>query len=298
MLIKVQNQMQTYINEIDNSKILQIYNNISIGKMLRSKLILKIAKESEISIKLCAIVELIHLASLLHDDVIDESIIRRGKPSINASFGNKKSIMLGDILYSKAFFELTKFDSNIAQVISNAVTLLSIGEFLDVELAQKFNSNKDLYFDMIYKKTSALIEASAKASAILAGKNSNKFGLYGKNLGIAFQIVDDLLDITQTSEQLGKPAMSDFRDGKSTLPYILLYEKLDFDDKELLKSMFARELSEYEESWLKEKFTVANIKEESLNIAITLANDGIKALENEDANELIAIMRSMIDREF
>ncbi len=120
--------------------------------MLRSKLILKIAGISEESIKLCAVVEMIHAASLLHDDVIDEADIRRGKPSINALFDNKTSIMFGDILYSKAFTQLSQMDKEIAYTVSNAVTLLSIGEMADVDLTQNFNTSYDKYFDMIYKK--------------------------------------------------------------------------------------------------------------------------------------------------
>ena len=99
----------------------------------------------------CSVVEMIHAASLLHDDVIDESDTRRGKPSINALFDNKTAIMFGDILYSKAFTELSQMDKKIAHTISSAVTLLSIGEMLDVDLTNEFNSSYDKYFDMIYK---------------------------------------------------------------------------------------------------------------------------------------------------
>ncbi len=295
---RVENSILDFVKEVGNDEIIKIFNEISKGKMLRSKLILKVAGESEEAIKLSSIIEMIHLASLLHDDVIDDADVRRGQPSINASFGNKISIMLGDILYSKAFFELSKFNEEIAKVVSNAVTLLSVGEFLDVQLTDNFNSDREIYFDMVYKKTSSLIEASAKASAILVGKNSDKFGLYGKNLGIAFQIVDDILDITQSSEKLGKPAMSDFKEGKTTLPYILLYEKLEDDDKGELETLFKKNLNEYEINWLKDKFELTGSINEAFGIAISLAHEGMEAVKNEDADELISIMKSMIEREF
>ena len=157
--------------------------------MLRSKLILKIAGVNEESIKLCAIVEMIHAASLLHDDVIDEADTRRGQPSVNALYDNKTSIMFGDILYSRAFTELSQMDKRVAYTISNAVTLLSIGEMIDVDLTNSFNKSYDLYLDMIYKKTASLIEASAKAAAILAGLDENKYALYGKNLGVAVETI-------------------------------------------------------------------------------------------------------------
>ena len=199
--------------------------------MLRSKLILKIAGQTKESIKLCAIIEMIQSASLLHDDVIDEADTRRGKPSINALFDNKTSIMFGDILYSKAFSELTLMDKQIAYTVADAVTKLSIGELMDVELANSFNSSYDLYFEMIYNKTASLIEASAKAAALLVQKDPTSFALYGKNLGLAFQMIDDILDITQDSQTLGKPAMLDFVEGKVTIPYLLLYERIDNKDK-------------------------------------------------------------------
>nr|MBP3724147.1 polyprenyl synthetase family protein [Campylobacter sp.] len=215
--------IERFILDLDYKPAADMFANINQGKRLRSKLILKIAGENNGAFLLCAIVELIHLASLLHDDVIDESDTRRGVASINAKFGAKNAIMLGDILYSKAFFEISKFDAKIAEIISEAVCKLSIGELMDVELGLNFNSDKEMYLQMIYNKTAVLIEAASRSAAILGGLESKKYAQYGKNLGIAFQIVDDILDITGDQTQLGKPAMQDFKEGKTTLPYILLY---------------------------------------------------------------------------
>ncbi len=209
-LQQVKEQIKVFVEECKDEKSLELLDKLATGKMLRSKLILKIAGINEESIRLCAVVEMIHAASLLHDDVIDEADTRRGSPSVNALYDNKTSIMFGDILYSKAFTELTKMDREISYTVSNAVTLLSIGEMLDVDLTETFNTSYDKYLDMIYKKTASLIEASSKAAAILANKDKEKFALYGKNLGLAFQMIDDILDITQDSATLGKPAMLDF----------------------------------------------------------------------------------------
>ena len=165
----VKNQIKDFVKECNDEKSLKLLENLATGKMLRSKLILKIAGVNTESIKLCAVVEMIHAASLLHDDVIDEADTRRGKPSVNALYDNKTSIMFGDILYSKAFTQLTLMDKKIAYTVSNAVTLLSIGEMLDVDLTNTFNTSYEKYNDMIYKKTASLIEAAAKAAAILAG---------------------------------------------------------------------------------------------------------------------------------
>ena len=169
-LLKVKEQIKIFVEEIGDTKSVELLALLSEGKMLRSKLILKIAGISDESIKLCAIVEMIQSASLLHDDVIDEADTRRGKPSINALFDNKTSIMFGDILYSKAFTQLTTMDKNVAYTISNSVTLLSVGEMMDVDLTDSFNTSYDKYFEMIYKKTASLIEASAKSSSTFKWK--------------------------------------------------------------------------------------------------------------------------------
>ena len=294
----VKKQILEFVKELGHKKSEQLLELMSSGKMLRSKLVFKIAKVNEQSIKLCAVIEMIQAASLLHDDVIDESSVRRGQPSINALFDNKTSIMFGDILYSKAFSELSKMDDKIAYCVSNAVTLLSIGEMMDVDLSNEFNTSYDNYLDMIYKKTASLIEASAKSAAILAHKDEDAYALYGRNLGIAFQMVDDILDITQDSSTLGKPAMFDFVEGKVTIPYLLLWQRLDDKNKETLKAMYKKELAEQEIIWLKTAMNDTN----ALNDAIKQANDygkeAISAIKNDNNSELIDIMNSMINRTF
>ena len=134
--------MKKFIAELGYEPANAMFAQINSGKKLRSKLLLKIAGENEQSLKICAIIELIHLASLLHDDVIDDADTRRGSPSINASFGTKNAVMLGDILYSKGFCELSKFPHEIAGEISGAVSKLSVGEMMDVDLSAKFNEDK------------------------------------------------------------------------------------------------------------------------------------------------------------
>jgi len=293
----VKNQIKTFVEECKDPKSLELLDQLATGKMLRSKLILKIAGTNDESIKLCAIVEMIHAASLLHDDVIDEADTRRGKPSVNALYDNKTSIMFGDILYSKAFTELALMDKRIAHTVANAVTLLSIGEMLDVDLTESFNSSYDKYLDMIYKKTASLIEASAKAAAILSGKDEDNFALYGKNLGLAFQMIDDILDITQDSATLGKPAMLDFVEGKVTIPYLLLHERLE--DKTKLESLYKKELTQEESSWIKEQMNETNALQDSIDLAKKIGNEAIEVVKDQDDSDtLIFIMKAMIEREF
>ena len=292
----VKKQIIAYVEDCDDAQSLKLLKLLSEGKMLRSKLILKIAGVSDESIKLCAVVEMIQSASLLHDDVIDEANTRRGKPSINALFGNKTSIMFGDILYSKAFTELTKMNKDVAYEIANSVTKLSIGELADVEMTKKFRTSYDKYFTMIYNKTASLIEASAKSAAIISGKNKKAFALYGKNLGLAFQMIDDILDITQDSQTLGKPTMLDFVEGKVTIPYLLLHQRIE--DKKKLESLYKKKLSAEESLWIKEQMNKTKALEDSIKQAQQLGIEALQAIENENNSDLQEIMKAMIMREF
>jgi octaprenyl-diphosphate synthase len=241
---------------------------------------------------------MIHAASLLHDDVIDDAYLRRNKPSLNALYGNKTAIMLGDILYSKGFFELNNISVEVSKLISNAVVQLSLGELKDVSLSKTFNTDKDLYLEMIYQKTASLIEASAGAAAVLAGKPKAPFMTYGRNLGLAFQMIDDLLDITQDSATLGKPALHDFVEGKTTLPYIYLYEALDDAGKEKLRSMHGKVLSAEELNWLKVAFEERQILMKCYAQARELIDEAVELMNAAGEPALSEIAMEMIDREF
>ena len=286
------------VTSLGDSRSVELFHRVPKGKRLRAKLILKIAGVNEQSLALAAIVELIHAASLLHDDVIDDAFTRRGEASINALFGNKTAIMLGDILYSKGFSELTRMPTEVAYSISHAVALLSVGELLDVELSASFNDSQERYFDMIYKKTASLIESSAKAAALLAGKDGTIYALYGRNLGLAFQVIDDILDITQSSETLGKPSLNDFKEGKTTLPYLYMYHKLSASDQTYLLSLFQKELDETQKVWIKTKMAETNALEDSIAYARALGLEALDAIAKEEDVGLSSIIKEMIERNF
>jgi len=298
LLNSVERQIIHYIRDLNEPEILDLYNKLAKGKRLRAKLILKIAGSSLQVIKTASIIEMIHGASLLHDDVIDDSDMRRNRPSINSIYGNKTAIMFGDILYSKGFYELNNIDKRVSKVISNAVVQLSLGELADVSLSKEFNTDRDRYLKMIYQKTASLIEASAESASILAGKNSTSYKTYGRNLGLAFQMIDDILDITSDSQTLGKPAMHDFFEGKTTLPYIYLYESLDLYDKNRLKSLHSRRLNQKDEAWIKLKMKENKIIEYSYNEAKKLIDEAISLMENADEFALSSIAKEMIERNF
>ena len=303
-LTHIEAKIQEFLKELESPLVLHLSAHLQQGKMLRSKLALHIAGESEECILLCAIIEMIQSASLLHDDVIDEATTRRSKPSINALFGDKNAIMLGDVLYSKAFGELTRFYEKypaIPRIVANAVTTLAIGEMEDVELSQSFNAEEAKYLSMIEHKTAALIEATAYSAAFLAGKSAEEaqgFRLYGRNLGIAFQIIDDVLDIVSDSKTLGKPALSDFKEGKTTLPYLYLHSLLPTKEKERLKNAFKKEIDAAEQAWILEQLKKSGAITKSVDVAKHLGKIGIEAIANQSCDKLIQIMREMIERDF
>ncbi len=293
---RVESEIARLIQEIDYDEVTHLFKMLSGGKRLRAKLILKIAPTDEKAPLLAAIVELIHAASLLHDDVIDEATLRRGVASVNATEGSKIAVMLGDILYSKAFTELVGFDKEIAQTVASSVTALSKGEMQDVKMAESFNSDEKAYLDMLYLKTATLIEAAAKASALLASKDAQKYAVYGRNLGLSFQIIDDILDITSDEATLGKPAMNDFVEGKCTLPYIYLHEALDAKGQKRLESLHAKPLEEEDSRWIKEMMKEHKSIERSFEVAKELSNEAMQAVK--DDTELVEILQTMIKRSY
>ncbi len=279
----------------DMFKEFEEYKDIKKGKGVRGKLITIIDPKAQ---KLAAVVEGIHLASLLHDDVIDEADLRRGAKSINAKYGEHTAVMLGDIIYSRAFYELVDFGSEIAKTISNAVYLLSQGEMEDVKLSRDINLDKAKYMEMIYKKTASLIEASCKAAALSAGFEADKFAKYGRNIGIAFQIIDDLLDVTQDEETLGKPAMHDYYEGKTTLPFIYLFESCNDEEKEKLKSLYKKKLNNDEINYIRNLFNKYKIIDKCYKEAKDLVEEAKDEIKEYNIAALNIIADKVVDRKF
>jgi octaprenyl-diphosphate synthase len=292
----VEQRMKTMVEAVGYPQATALFETLSGGKRLRARLILMIAGANEASVTLAAVIELIHAASLLHDDVIDDAQLRRGVPSVNATEGSKQAVMLGDILYSKAFSELTQFDAAIAKTVADAVTSLSVGEMMDVRMAETFNEDETLYLRMLYLKTGVLIEAAAKSAAMLCGKDADAYALYGKNLGIAFQIIDDILDIVSDEATLGKPAMNDFVEGKCTLPYIYLYRTLEADAKQRLLSLHGKTATAEENRWMKSALEDSGALKTAYAQARRLSDEAKSAVRGDTALE--AVIESMMQRTF
>lgn len=294
MIENVEKLMRQWVESLNDAYVLSLYDALPAGKRLRAKLVLLIAKEHKDAVTLAAVIELIHAASLLHDDVIDEATLRRGVASVNATEGSKTAVMVGDILYSKAYMELAQLGSEIAREVASAVTQLSLGELIDVELSKNFNSDAEIYLDMIYKKTASLIEATAKCAAMLVDKPFEAYALYGKNLGLAFQIIDDILDITSDEATLGKPVLNDYVEGKCTLPYIYLYGKCS--DPQRLKAAHTKPLEADEKSWIISEMHRHKSIDESYLLAQKLSDEASKIVVDEP--ELKMVLETMMKRNF
>ncbi|PHZ86333.1 farnesyltranstransferase [Paremcibacter congregatus] len=199
------------------------------GKRLRPMLTLATSKmcgyEGDRHAELAACVEFIHSATLLHDDVVDESDLRRGLETANAVWGNKASVLVGDFLFSRSF-ELMVADGSleVLAILSNASSVIAEGEVLQLTTANDMDTTEDSYMQVIVAKTAALFAASCEISAVITkGSKTEQAALksYGKNLGIVFQLIDDVLDFSAEQEKLGKSVGDDFREGKVTLPIVL-----------------------------------------------------------------------------
>ncbi len=197
------------------------------GKRLRPLVVLLAAKATETKtdahIGGAAIIEFIHTATLLHDDVVDNSGLRRGQETANSLFGNQASVLVGDFLYSRAFQMMVEIhDLNVLNVLANATNTIAEGEVLQLMNCNNPDITEEQYMEVIYRKTAKLFEAGARIGAILAGDEDAEQPLarYGRHLGLAFQLVDDALDYDATPEELGKNIGDDLAEGKPTLPLI------------------------------------------------------------------------------
>ncbi|MCL2898334.1 octaprenyl diphosphate synthase [Brenneria tiliae] len=198
------------------------------GKRIRPMIAVLAARalsyEGRKHITVAALIEFIHTATLLHDDVVDESDMRRGKATANAAFGNAASVLVGDFIYTRAFQMMTSLESlRVLALMSEAVNVIAEGEVLQLMNCNDPNITEESYMRVIYSKTARLFEAAAQSSAILAGATSDQEKAlrdYGRYLGTAFQLIDDLLDYNADGKTLGKNTGDDLNEGKPTLPLL------------------------------------------------------------------------------
>ncbi|MFT7558759.1 MAG: octaprenyl-diphosphate synthase [Flavobacteriales bacterium] len=214
------------------------------GKRLRPILVLLASKalsyNDDKHIDLAAVIEFIHTATLLHDDVVDISSMRRGRPTANAKWGNAPSVLVGDFLYSRAFQMMVAIgDMRIMHTLSGTTNIIAEGEVQQLANAKNPDIKEQEYLTVIYKKTGALFEAACECGSILgeaSPKQREALKLYGYHLGLAFQLIDDLLDYEGDAELLGKNVGDDLAEGKPTLPLIHALENSSEDDCDIIRA--------------------------------------------------------------
>ena len=220
------------------------------GKRLRALLTLGSAKlcgyqKGTRDVNLSACVELIHAATLMHDDVIDNSDLRRGKKTLNNIWGNQSSILVGDYLLSRCFeMMVDDGDREVLKLLSSTSAEISQGEVLQLQNQGEIDMLEETYLKIISSKTASLFAAATKVGAILTNKENkikDALEFYGKNLGLTFQIADDTLDYNSELKLFGKKIGKDFYEGKITLPIILLFQKANIKEKESLKGIFFKD---------------------------------------------------------
>ncbi len=214
------------------------------GKRLRPAVLMLVARALGYSgaahHALAMVIEFIHTATLLHDDVVDESALRRGRPTANAAFGNSASVLVGDFLYSRAFQVMVEVSNlRILEILANATNRIAEGEVLQLMSIHDPSVDESRYFSVVERKTATLFEAAARIAAVLAGASAEveaRCARYGASLGTAFQIVDDVLDYAGDVSSLGKQIGDDLREGKMTLPLIHALRTADGADRATLES--------------------------------------------------------------
>ena len=238
------------ISDVELVQKMTDYHMKTGGKRLRALLTLGAAKlcgytKGSRDVNLAACVELIHSATLMHDDVIDEGVVRRGKETLNRVWNNHSSVLVGDYLLSRCF-EMMVEDGNIEvlKLLSSTSSKIAQGEVLQLQHKGEVDMLEETYLKIISAKTAELFAAATKVGAILSNSNKKEkdaLEFYGRNLGLTFQIADDTLDYNAELKLFGKKIGQDFFEGKITLPIILLYQKLEIEEKNNLINMFGKD---------------------------------------------------------
>tara|TARA_B100000287_G_scaffold200263_1_gene189130 strand:+ start:383 stop:1396 length:1014 start_codon:yes stop_codon:yes gene_type:complete len=293
-LFLVEEKIKTkLISDVNLVKKMTDYHIKTGGKRFRALLTLGSAKlcgykKGGRDINLAACVELIHGATLMHDDVIDISEVRRGKKTTNSIWGNQSSILVGDYLLSRCF-EMMVEDGNleILKLLSSTSSKIVQGEILQLENKKSIDMLEETYLQIISLKTASLFSAATKVGAILAEKENKKkeaLEFYGKNLGLTFQIADDTLDYNSELKLFGKETGNDFYEGKITLPIIILFQQVnDMEKKQLINIFKKNQRSEYDLKFTMDLIIKYKIIKECYKKAehfINLASNSLSIFEN------------------
>jgi octaprenyl-diphosphate synthase len=275
------------------------------GKRFRALLTLGAAKlcgysKGSRDVNLAACVELIHSATLMHDDVIDQGIVRRGKETLNKVWDNHSSILIGDYLLSRCF-EMMVEDGNleILKLLSSTSSKIAQGEVLQLQHKGEVDMLEETYLKIISAKTAELFAAATKVGAILSNADSKEkdaLEFYGRNLGLTFQIADDTLDYNSNLKLFGKKIGQDFFEGKITLPIILLFQKINLNEKKLLVELFKKDIRDkndlIEIIFLINKYEIINECYQKAQHYINLASNSLTVFNDCKEKEILKSLTS------
>jgi octaprenyl-diphosphate synthase len=293
------------LSKVDLVQKMTEYHIDTGGKRLRALLTLGSAKlcgytKGGRDINLAACVEMIHGATLMHDDVIDLGNIRRGKETLNSIWGNHSSVLIGDYLLSRCF-EMMVEDGNIEvlKLLSSTSSKIAQGEVLQLQHKGEFDMLEETYFKIITAKTAELFSAATKVGAILSNKEMKEkeaLEFYGKNLGLTFQIADDTLDYNSDLKFFGKKIGKDFLEGKITLPVILLFQNVSSVEKNKLKNIFKQETRSNEDLnftlELIKKYNIINECYKKAEHFINLASNSLTVFKDSDEKKILESLTS------
>ena len=312
-LVLVEEKVKSKLSsEVDLVQKMTSYHINTGGKKLRALLTLGSARlcgytKGGRDINLAACVEMIHSATLMHDDVIDLGNVRRGKKTLNSVWGNHTSVLVGDYLLSRCF-EMMVEDGNleVLKLLSSTSSKIAQGEVLQLQHKGEVDMLEETYLKIITAKTAELFSAATKVGAILSDKEAKKkeaLEFYGKNLGLTFQIADDTLDYNSDLKSFGKEIGKDFFEGKVTLPAILLFQKVTLIEKEKLKNIFKQKARSSDDL----NFTLTLIKKydvikgcyKKAEHFINLASNSLTVFEDSDEKKVLENLTSFsLERSF
>ena len=306
---KIKNKL---ISDVSLVEKMTSYNLETGGKKLRAMLTLSSSKlcgylKGGRDINLAACVELIHAATLMHDDVLDNGEIRRGKKTINSIWGNHASILVGDYLLSRCF-EMMVEDGNleVLRLLSATSAKIAQGEVLQLQHKSEIDTVEETYLKIITSKTAALFSAACKVGAILGNEDEkikDALSSYGKNLGVTFQIADDTLDYNSDLKKFGKTIGKDFYEGKITLPIIILNQQCKSGERDMLKEFFSkRERTENDLKYtldIIKKYDIIKQCYKKADHFISLASSSLNVFESSEQKNILKNLTSFsIERSF
>tara|TARA_B100000963_G_scaffold360544_1_gene391818 strand:- start:589 stop:1602 length:1014 start_codon:yes stop_codon:yes gene_type:complete len=292
-------------SDVDLAQKMTNYHLDTGGKRLRALLTLGSAKLCGYSkgtrdINLAACVELIHGATLMHDDVIDNGDVRRGKKTLNSLWGNHSSVLVGDYLLSRCF-EMMVDDGNleVLRLLSSTSSKIAQGEILQLQHQGEVDMLEETYLKIISAKTAELFAAATKVGAILSNMKSKEkeaLEFYGRNLGLTFQIADDTLDYNSELKLFGKKIGQDFYEGKITLPIILLFQKIKNDEKKKVKEIFSKNRKNENDLnlilLLIKKYDIINACYKKAEHYINLASNSLSIFDDSNEKEILENLTS------